>query len=354
MGVLTSQKISEYYERFKSIDVTFSKEIIQVTGMITSQVYLKCLGDFWPCVVFSTSFQGAKLVVSLKSGILQKLDKANSMMSLRYCFKSVEKGNPVTFFVNARSLGYTSYGKSTDMALFSLQFTQRPPDDLIEIMGRILDANVNSTKRRDDRIVISAESLRKLNIASKETAIFIQGVPRRCILRDISFSGSKIIMMGVAKFLVEKDAALRIDFEEPRQSYLLKGKFVRSEVVEGRKELVALALLFEETTVPMGYKLRINDYLSQFRVDIRTAGDPFEKKLGPPKPANLPPKKAPPPPKTDWPSPDEAAAPAAPAAPAPPALPPVGAPLSAPLNSTDAFESMSFDDKDDDFKLDLP
>jgi len=306
MGVLTSQKISEYYARFKTIDVTFSKEIIQATGLITNQVYLKCVGDFWPCVVFSTSFQGAKLVVSLKSGILKKLEKANNMVSVRYCFKYAEKGNPVTFFVNARSAGYAPYGNSEDMALFSLQFTQRPPDDLIEIVGRILDANVNSAKRRDERIAISPESLRKLNISSKETAVFIQGVPRRCILRDLSFSGAKIIMMGVAKFLVEKDAALRIDFDDPRQSFLMKGKFIRSEIVEGRKELVALAVDFDESTVPMGYKIRINDYISQFRVDSRTSGDFYDKKPAP-KPANAPPKKAAPA-KTDWPSPEEAAA----------------------------------------------
>ena len=351
MGVLTSQKISEYYERFKSIEVTFSKEIIQVTGMITNQVYLKCVGDFWPCVVFSCSFQGVKLVVSLKSGILQKLEKANNMVSVRFCFKHAEKGNPVTFFVNAKSTGYTSYGNSTDVALFSLQFTQRPPDDLIEIMGRILDANVNSTKRREDRITISPETLRKLNITSKETSVYIQGVPRRCILRDISFSGSKIIMVGIAKFLVEKVVALRIDFEDPRQSFLIKGKFIRSEVVEGRKELVALAVIFEENTVPMGYKVRVNDYLSQFRVDSRTnaSADFYERKASPPKPA--PQKKATP--KEDWPSPEEAAAPAAAAAFTEPVLPPVGAPLSGPLPSGDPSEPMAFDDKDDDFKLDL-
>jgi len=356
MGVLTSQKISEYYARFKSIDVTFSKEIIQVTGMITNQVYLKCVGDFWPCVVFSCSFQGVKLVVSIKSGILPKLEKANNMVSIRFCFKVAEKSNPVTFFVNARSTGYTSYGNSTEVALFSLQFTQRPPDDLIEIVGRILDANVNSAKRREERIVISPETLRKLNIASKETAVYIQGVPRRCILRDLSFSGSKIIMMGVAKFLVEKVVALRIDFEDPRQSFLIKGKFIRSEVVEGRKELVALAIDFEDTTVPMGYKVRINDYVSQFRVDSRTnaSADFYDKKPGPPKPSAA--KKAPP--KEDaWPSPEEAAAPVQPAAAAAftePVLPPVGAPLSGPLPSGDPSEPMSFDDKDDDFKLELP
>jgi hypothetical protein len=128
---------------------------------------------------------------------------------------------------------------------------------------------MNSTKRREERILLTPEALRKLQIISKETAIFIQGVPRRCILRDISFSGAKIIMIGVAKFLMDKTAALRIDFEDPREAILLKGRIVRSEDVEGRKDLVALALHYEETQVPMNYKMRINDFLSQVRADSR-------------------------------------------------------------------------------------
>jgi hypothetical protein len=265
MGVMTSQKITVYYERFKGIDVTFTKEIIQVTGLVTQQVHLKCVSDFWPCIIFSSSFQGAKIVVNIKSGILQKLQQANNYVSLRYCFRNAETGNPVTFFVAARAVGQTPYGGSQDVSLFTLQFTQRPPDDLIEIMGRLLDANVNSAKRREERILITVESQRRLNILAKESAVFIQGVPRRCILRDVSFSGAKLIMMGVAKFLVDRDAALRVDFDDPRESFLLRGKFVRSEDVEGRKDLVALAVRFDETIVPMGYKIRINDYISSVR-----------------------------------------------------------------------------------------
>ena len=267
--MLTSQKINEYYDRYKTIDVTYSKEIIQVTGLITNQVFLKCVGDVWPCVIFSSSFQGAKVIVSLKSGILQKLEQANNMVSLRFCFKNVEKGNPVTFFVTTKSVGYSSYGSSPDVALFSLQYAQRPPDDLIENLGRILDANISSAKRKEERIIITPDSTRKLNIASKESAVFIQGVPRHCILRDISFTGAKLIMMGVAKFLVEKESALRIDFDDPRESFLLKGKFIRSEVVEGRKDLVALAIHFDENAVPMGFKIRVNDFISQVKAEDR-------------------------------------------------------------------------------------
>jgi hypothetical protein len=269
MAILTSQKINVYYERFKTIEVTFTKEIIQVTRLITNQVYLKCIGDFWPCVIYSSSFQGAKIVVNIGSGILQKLEKANNMVSLRFCFQNPDTGNPVTFFVTTRSLGYIAYGASKDAALFTLQFTQRPPDDLIEIMGRILDANVNSAKRREERILINPDSIRRLNLLSKEVAVFIQGVPRRCILRDISFSGAKIIMMGVAKFLINRDMGLRLDFNDPRESFQIRGKFIRSETVEGRKELIALAILFEDSQVPMGYKIRLNDFLGQTRAAER-------------------------------------------------------------------------------------
>ncbi|MDR1143905.1 MAG: PilZ domain-containing protein [Spirochaetaceae bacterium] len=271
MGVITSQKITGFYERFKTIDVTFSKEIVQVTGLITQQVHLKCGGDFWPCVVYSTSFQGAKIAANTQSGLIQKLQTVNSAVSLRLCFKKPDNDQPVTFFVSARVSGYSPYGGSRDIALFNLQFTQRPPDVLIEIMGRVLDANIASAKRRDERIILNAEIIRKLGLLAKETAVFIQSVPRRCILRDISFSGAKLIIMGVAKFLVNREAALRVDFEDPRESFLIKGVFVRSEAVEGRKELLALAIQFDSKLIPMGYKVRLNDYVSQTRAETKTA-----------------------------------------------------------------------------------
>jgi len=344
MGVLTSQKINTYYDMFNAIDVVYSKEIIQVTGLVTNQVYLKCIGDFWPCAVYSSSFQGAKVAINVKTGILQKLERANNMISLRFCFKNAETGNTVTFFINTKAAGFTPHGGSEDIALLKLQFTQRPPDDFIEIMGRILDANVNSAKRREERIFITPDSIRKLNI-TKESSIFIDKVPRHCIVRDISFSGVKIIMMGVAKFLVDKVAVLRLEFDEPRDIFMIKGKFLRSESVEGRKELVSLVLLFDESIIPMGYKIRINDYLSQVRSENRGAekGGPDAKPI-PAKAAVLPTgpqvqktAKAPPPKagSIDWPSPDEAAAPSAPSPPSSQAAP-------------------SKVDEDDSFDLQLP
>jgi hypothetical protein len=273
MGVLLSQKISVYYDRFKDIEVTYTKDIIQVTGLLTQQVHLKCGNDFWPCVVYTSSFEGAKVVANVKTGLLGKLRDTNNFVNLRFCFKPVGETNTVTFFVAGRVLSSAPYGNSPDINIFNLQFTNRPPDDFIEIMGRLLDATVNSSKRKDDRIQINADNIRKLNLLSSESTVFIDNVPRRCILRDLSFSGSKIIMMGITKFLLDKEAILRIDFNDPRESFAIKGKFVRAENVEGKKEMVALGLNFTENAVPMGFKLRINDFLTAIRADYRSISE---------------------------------------------------------------------------------
>jgi hypothetical protein len=307
MGLLTSQRISVYFDRFKDIEVTFTKEIIQVTGLITQQIHLKCGNDFWPCVVYTASFEGAKIVANVKTGLLAKLQNTNNFVNLRFCFRVLGETNTLTFFIAARVLSTAPYGNSQDVNMFTLQFTNRPPDDFMEIMGRVLDANVNSSKRKDDRIQLNPDNIRKLNLLSSESAIFIQGVPRRCILRDLSFSGSKIIMMGVAKFLLDKEASLRIDFNDPREVFTIKGKFVRAENVEGKKEMVALGLNFDENAVPMSFKIRLNEFLTAIRADMRGTMEEERMEAEAHNMTHVPPRPAPATP---------APAPAAPAAPA--------------------------------------
>jgi hypothetical protein len=262
MAVLTSRKIKDLYTRYRNINVIFSKEIIAVSGLDPRQVYIKCVSDFFPCLIYSSSFGGAKVLLNLKSGILEKLQQANNALSLRFCFKHYETGEQVIFFVQARSLGYTPYNDSPDMAMFTLQYSQQPPPgDFIEILGRILNATVNSTRRKEERVVITPEVMRKLRLLTKDAVVFVDGVPRRCILRDLSFSGAKIVMIGIAKFLEDRSAGLRVDFDDPQESFNIKGTFIHADLVEGRKDLVALGIKFHDA-VPMGYKVRLSDYLN--------------------------------------------------------------------------------------------
>ena len=270
MGILTAQRVSAYFEAFKGIDVIFTKEMLQITGLVTEQVHLKCGSDFWPCIFFSTSFQNAKIVANIKSGLLTKLSRANNLISLRLCFKINEKGNPITFFIAGRVTGTAPYKNSEDVSMLTIQYTQRPPDDLIEIVGRVLEASVNSKKYKNERIVVTGEKLRKIKLLSNETTVYIQKVPRRCLFREFTFSGAKLIILGVAKFLVDKETLIKFDFEDPRESFVIKGKITSSENVEGKKEMIVLTMEYDEASIPMGYKIRLNEYFIAVRLENRT------------------------------------------------------------------------------------
>jgi hypothetical protein len=70
--------------------------------------------------------------------------------------------------------------------------------------------------------------------------------------------------------------------DEPRTAIGIKGSIVRTEDVEGRKDLVALAIKYSENEVPMAYKMHINAYLNTIRkVSPQEQGD---EEKGNPKP----------------------------------------------------------------------
>jgi len=67
-----------------------------------------------------------------------------------------EKVEPITFFVTCRPTGFTHYAvQGPDVHFVTLEFTQRPPDDLIQILGSLLEANSNAQRRKDERIIVT-------------------------------------------------------------------------------------------------------------------------------------------------------------------------------------------------------
>jgi len=262
MPVTTSQQIARYYDEFRNVDVTFTREVIKATLLYPKQVFIKCMGYQWPCIIYSSSMVGAKIIANMKSSLNEAVRKANNLVSLRFSFLQRDKPDPLSFFVSSKITGYTPYSKENpELNFITINYTQRPPDDLIEILGTLLEANINSKRRGEDRIVLTADSAKKLGVRSRESRILIDGVPRKCIIRDVSFSGAKVIILGIAKFLVNKEAVLRIELDDPVDAVDIRGKVIRFEPVEGRNDIAAFALKFHEDTIPMKYKMRINNYL---------------------------------------------------------------------------------------------
>ena len=264
MGIVTSQQLTRYYELYRDTEVIFSKEVIKTLHMDPRQVYVKCTDSQWPCIINSTSFLGAKIIIGSKGGAYARLSKEMGTVNLRFCFSQGEK-QPISFFVSARVQEIVPYMESSDLAIVNLTYIQRPPDDLIELIGRLLEANTNALRRRDERIAITEDSLRKLSLAKADAVVFIDNIPRPCIVRDISFSGAKILLLGVAQFLNQKNAVLRLEFYDPHEMISLPASIVKTDIVQGRKDIIIVCIQYDAANIPITYKLHINNYLTGMR-----------------------------------------------------------------------------------------
>lgn len=263
MPFSTSQQLNKYYDLYKEVDVTFSKEVIQALNFEPKQTFIRCAGGQWTCVLNSASMLRAKIICGKKSGFIEKLSSGITTASLRFCFYDPDVKDIFSFFVNVKVVGLSAYhSQSDDLILISFEYTQRAPDALIEKLGILLEANINATKRASERLILTDEIMRKICLFKKETFVFVDGIPRRCILRDISITGAKIFMVGIASFLTNKLVTLKFEFFDPENSFGIKGKTIRAEPFEGRKDLVALGIEYEPSSIPMIYKMYLNRYFS--------------------------------------------------------------------------------------------
>ena len=58
--ISVNQLVKKYYDLYRENEITFSKETIRTLRMNPRQIYVKCDGGQWPCIINSASFQMAK------------------------------------------------------------------------------------------------------------------------------------------------------------------------------------------------------------------------------------------------------------------------------------------------------
>lgn len=262
MSIVTSQQIRNYYESYKSQVVTFTRDVNKTLGLVANQIYLKLKDQQRPCVVYSASMESARVIVSLDAANIQGIKDNQNLVIIRFAFRRGDSSEQINFFVQCRLTGLNLYNKERELYFANLNYSQRPPDDLIEILGRLLDATSAADKRREERIILSPENIRKMGLLSKNARAVVQKVPRNVIIRDLSFNGAKVIILGNAKFLVDKEIEIQI-LMAGGKVYRLSGTIVRYEEVEGRKDIAALAVHYDEEKIPLEYKIMLSDYLQQ-------------------------------------------------------------------------------------------
>lgn len=258
MAVTTSQQLANYYRDFAETEVTFTREVIAATRLTPEGVHLKCLGDQWPCVIYSSSMESAKIIANMEPRLNQTLKKANNVVSIRYSFRESDKSKPISFFVKGKTAGFSPYGKEKpNLYLATIIFSQRPPDDLIFVLGRLLETKQNSKRRAEWRVPITPATIKTLGIVPDKTTAVVRDVEKRAILRDVSFSGCKAIVATQSSELKDQSVTLHLTFLDPTERFEITADARRCDEVEGHEGISVSGFQFKDD-VPMAYKLRIN------------------------------------------------------------------------------------------------
>ena len=273
MPTLPTQKLINFYETYGDKELAFNKSIIDITGLETKKVFLKIRNGQLPCVVYSSSMKTAKVIATLGNEDFEEIKKANNYVNLRLSF-SPEKDmkNPIMFFVPSIVKSYNPFNMvkqiSNDGAsvfIVSLEFSQRPPEDLIEIMGRIMEANDNFLKRKALRINIDNRVCEDMGVTSNKITIEMTGIKKPCILKNASSFGCMVILaVEDPKAILLKRVKILIPLLRDESDFLLiEGEAVRAEPIPNSVGIYGIGIAFDENFIPFEWKEMLNKYLDK-------------------------------------------------------------------------------------------
>lgn len=259
---MTQKDIQGYLQAFSNApEITFTKEVINAIGLDSRQIYLKLSGSNYPCIIYSCGLRSAKIVVNLKNIDSSILSDTKALTNLRFYFHDPSRPNPVTFFIACHITGWSTYNANNQNLYFiSLEYNNTPPNELVATIGEILEANEGFKRRKEERIEIDPISIKRLGLRSKVTVAKIGGNAIKCVLRDISLSGTQLITTKIDNAILNDTIAIAYDFDRLPKPIVLKGKIVRITEIQ-EHTFNAISAHFDEADVPIEYKIALNDYL---------------------------------------------------------------------------------------------
>jgi hypothetical protein len=257
-----SRKVAHFYRTYGDTEIAFNARVILSSGLLTNDITLKVGELHLPCVLYACSMRGARVIAEVGEAVSGELARHNNIAALRFGFRPTGEPTDITFFVSCRVESLSEYHPHKPQFRFiSLSFLQQPPDALISILGSLIEIAANEVRRRDERIVVNDENMKKIGLESRESCVAIAGSTRRCIVRDLSFSGAKILVTSPGSVTGESRVMLKLSKCEKQDPTVLDGSVVRVEQVEGRNDVVALSIHYSSEP-PISYRQRINSYFA--------------------------------------------------------------------------------------------
>ncbi len=255
-------------------ELTYSKEVAAGLGALPAESSLKWENELFHCVIHSCNFRFAKILIRLNASQWKALSYGSRAATLTLTFLRPKTAKKELFQFNGNLQVIQQHGgqEGERSMLLGVVFSHRPPEGFLEIQGSYLTLKKEANQRKEDRISLTNENRDLLGLTSLNTTVTVDHIDRKCLLRDLSYNGARVILTGVAPFLVDKNFSLSLPFKESA-ALSIPGKIVRAEAVEGHRGLAVIALGYHEDQVPVdylralqkGFKLSLGVHKSELR-----------------------------------------------------------------------------------------
>ena len=260
MPSVSSTKITQLYDDYKDREVYFSKSICDISGLISEKLRLKVADEEFPCVLYASSMERIITILNLTDADMEKVRAAKGLASVKFSFFPSTAKKPFSFFISCRIKKINSFKLTHGSAfIITLDFNQRPPDDFIEIIGKIIENSIRFNNRKELRIRLDDKIADSLGLDSVKGFAEVDEVFRPCVFVDISTSGCGIIMTQSPD--IENHKRITIQLGIKGNPININGAIVRSDTVNNRPDLIRLGVLYEKEEIPYIYKNMINNYL---------------------------------------------------------------------------------------------
>ena len=266
MSTQTRHKCDEYYRLYLEHDVSLTKDIITKMNLIPNKNYLRYGGENIPCILYSTSMIRARIIAQLKSSVCEKIGLGNKTASLCLAFKREKKQDPVTLYINAKIAGFTPYKSDIPGVNFvTLKYMNKPPDDFIFKLGEIISSSTTSKKRKEQRINLDDEKAKRMQLQTDKIWVICEGKQIPCVLKDISFSGAKIITKRNKEPFLNKQVKLILNISSLEGISAMIGKVVHCEeiTINNNIKLIALGIAFDKASIPDSYKEWVKGFIEK-------------------------------------------------------------------------------------------
>jgi hypothetical protein len=252
------EKLRDYYNRYRYQEITFDKDTVTAVGLIRRDVYIALDESRYPAEIQRASMTSAEVASHLPYKAAEKLKQTGKLI-LNFSFIGLKSLLiPISFGVSYKLAGNNAIIElEPGSFLLMLNLDDAPPGYLIGTIGELIRSRLNETKRKEERIAVNADSSQRLGLKSHETHFLIGETKMECVLRDISFSGSKIIVQGRSA-RQGSEVRLELFFRNPDMHYRIPGSIVRFQPIPGSTRTYSAGIRFKDNSVPREYKDRLH------------------------------------------------------------------------------------------------